>query len=75
MEGGEPHPVITGLDSLGATIQPHIVGEEIGEGSLYRIERGTHLVALTLTLLYTPTEGTGKSPSHAISKLLFLTMG
>ena len=42
-EGGEPHRMITGLDSLHTTIQSPIAGEEIGEGPLYWIERGTHL--------------------------------
>ncbi len=45
-EGREPHRVITGLNSLNSTIQSPVAGEEIGEGALYWIERGTLLVDL-----------------------------
>ena len=40
-EGGEPHCVITGLDSLNSTIQSSVAGEEIRVGALYWIERCT----------------------------------
>ena len=33
-EGGEPHRVITGLNSLHTAIQSPIAGEEVGEGAL-----------------------------------------
>jgi len=43
-EGREPHRVITGLNSLHSTIQSAITGEEISEGALYWVERGTLLI-------------------------------
>ena len=73
-EGREPHRVIAGLNSLNSTIQSSVAREEIGEGALYWIERGTLLVDLALTLLCVPTEGAGKSPTHSIPELFLLTM-
>ena len=72
-EGRKPHRVITGLDSLNATIQPPVAGEEISEGAIYWIDRSTLLVGLALTLLCVPTEGVSKGPSPTILKLLLLT--
>ena len=43
-KGGKPHCVITGLNSLHSTIQSAITGEEISEGALYWVERGTLLI-------------------------------
>ena len=48
-EGGEPHRVITGLDSLHTTIQSPIAGEEIGKGALYWIEREAHFSLILLS--------------------------
>jgi len=73
-EGGEPHRVITGLDSLHTTIQSPIAGEEIGEGTLYWIERCTLLVAFALTFLYVPTEGASKYPTHSTPELFLLAV-
>ena len=72
-EGGEPHRVITRLNSLGPTIQSPVAGEEISEGTFYWIERGTLLIALALPLLCVSTKGTSKSPPHTTRKLLLLT--
>ena len=72
-EGGKPHCVITGLNSLHPTIQSSVAGEEIREGAFYWVERGTLLVALTLPLLCVSKEGTCQGPSHTIPELLFLT--
>ena len=73
-EGGEPHRVITRLNTLYPTIQSPIAGEEIGEGALYWIERSTLLVDLGLTLLCISTEGAGKSPTHSIPELFLLAL-
>ena len=73
-EGGEPHCVVTGLDSLHTTIQSPIAGEEIGKGALHWIERCTLLVDLALTLLCVPTEGASKCPTHSIPELFLLAM-
>ena len=43
-EGGEPHRMVTGQNSLNSTIQSPIAGEEISEGAFYWIERGTLLI-------------------------------
>ncbi len=43
-EGGEPHRVITGLNSLHSTIQSPVAGEEIRVGAFYRVERLTLLI-------------------------------
>ena len=72
-EGREPHRVITGLNTLHTTIQSPVAREEISEGALYWIERGTLLVALALTLLCIPAEGASKCPTPTILKLLLLT--
>ena len=40
-EGGEPHRVITGMDSLHTTIQSSVAGEEIRVGALHWIDGGT----------------------------------
>ena len=42
-EGGEPHCVITGMNSLHTAIQSSIAGEEIRIGSFYWIDGGTFL--------------------------------
>ena len=73
-EGGEPHCVITGMNSLYTTIQSSIAGEEIGEGALYWVEGGTLLVDLALTLLCVPTEGASKCPTHSVPELFLLAM-
>ena len=73
-KGRESHCVITGLNSLNSTIQTPVTREEIGEGPLYWVERGTLLVALTLTLLCVPTEGAGKSPTHSIPELFLFAV-
>ena len=49
-------------------------GEEIGEGPLYWIERGTLLVDLALTLLCVPTEGASECPTHSIPELFLFTV-
>ena len=59
--------MITRVNPLHPTIQSSVAGEEISEGALYWIERGTFLIALALTLLCVPTEGAGKSPTHSNS--------
>ena len=43
-KGREPHCVITRVNSLCATIQSPVTGEEISESTLYWIERGTLLI-------------------------------
>ena len=43
-EGRESHCVITGLNPLCPTIQSSTAREEISEGALYWIERGTLLI-------------------------------
>ncbi len=42
-EGGEPHRVITGLNSLHTAIQSSVAGEEIRIGAFYWIDGGTLL--------------------------------
>ena len=42
-EGGEPHRVITGLNSLHTTIQTSVAGEEIRVGAFYWVKGGTGL--------------------------------
>ena len=73
-DGGEPHCVITGMNSLYTAIQPSIASEEIGEVTLYWIERCTLLVAFALTFLYVPTEGAGKDANHSIPELFLLSL-
>ena len=73
-KGGEPHRVITGLNSLQSTIQSAITGVEISEGAFYWVESGTPLIALALPLLCVPTEGASKCPTHSIPELLLLTL-
>ncbi len=73
-EGGEPHCVITGLESLHTTIQTPVAGEEIHIGALYWIERGTLLVAFALTFMYVPTEGADKRRNHYIPELFLLAL-
>ena len=73
-EGGEPHRVITRLNTLHTTIQSSVAGEEIGKGAFYWVERGTLLVDLALTLLCVPTEGASKCPTHSIPELFLLAI-
>ena len=73
-EGGEPHRVITRLNTLHTTIQSSVAREEIGKGAFYWVERGTLLVALAHTLLCVPTKGAGKSPTHSIPELFLLAL-
>ena len=74
-ERGEPHRVITGLNSLHSSIQSSVAGEEERVGAFNRIERGTQLLRLALTLLHIPAKGAGKFVSPTILELLFLTRG
>ena len=73
-KGGEPHCVITRMNTLHPTIQSPIAGEEVGEGTLYWVEGSTLLVDLALTLLCVPTEEAGKSPTHSIPELFLFAV-
>ena len=74
-EGGEPHRVITGLNSLHSSIQSSVAGEEVRVGAFNRIERGTQLLRPALTLLHFTAKGASKFVPPTILELLFLTRG